>query len=108
MSTEEKLAEKLRIQKQQEESDLVAAMDTFGITADKSGIDAINPTNKTELNELSEAISKKVNLYKHLEDFPGFLEELVRTVCVHCKFITYIIQIQIVILFSSLDRHSNN
>lgn len=84
MTPEEKLAEKLRVQKIQEEADLIAAMDTFGIT-DKTGIDAINPTNKTELAELSEAISKKVSQYKHLEDFPGFLEELVRTVCVNCK-----------------------
>lgn len=85
MTPEERLAEKLRLQKIQEEADLRAAMDTFGVS-DKSGIDALNPTNKTELTELAEAISKKVNQYKQLEDFPGFLEELVRNVCVSRKF----------------------
>lgn len=85
MTPEERLAEKLRLQKIQEEADLRAAMDTFGVS-DKSGIDGINPTNKTELTELSEAISKKVNQYKQLEDFPGFLEELVRNVCVSRKY----------------------
>ncbi|XP_031617895.1 eukaryotic translation initiation factor 3 subunit J [Contarinia nasturtii] len=82
MTPEEKLAEKLRLQKIQEEADLRAAMDTFGVT-DKSGIDAIQPKNKTELSELADAISKKVSQYKHLVDFPGFLEELVRNVCVN-------------------------
>lgn len=85
MTPEEKLAEKLRLQKVQEESDLRAAMDTFGVVSDKTGIDGMQPTNKTELTELSEAISKKVSQFKHLEDFPGFLEELVRSVCVNCE-----------------------
>lgn len=84
MTPEERLAEKLRLQKIEEEADLRAAMDTFGVS-DKSGIDGLNPTNKVELTELSEAISKKVNQYKQLDDFPGFLEELVRNVCVSRK-----------------------
>lgn len=84
MTPEEKQAEKLRLQKIQEESDLRAAMDTFGVN-DKSGIDGFNPTNKAELTEFSDAISKKVSHFKHLEDFPGFLEELVRNLCVNCK-----------------------
>jgi len=80
MTPEEKLAEKLHIQKIQEESDLRAALDTFGV-AEKTGIDAINPTKRAELTELSDAISKKVNQYTKIDDFPGFLEELVRGVC---------------------------
>lgn len=89
MTPEEKLAEKLRIQKVQEESDLRAAMDTFGIAADKSGIDGIQPTTRAELSELSEAISRKVNLYTKIDDFPGFLEELVRCVCVNCEYFEF-------------------
>jgi len=80
MTPEERLAEKLRIQKIQEESDMRAAMDTFGIVPEKTGIDAINPTNRAELTELCDAISKKVNQYTKIEDFPVFLEELVRGV----------------------------
>lgn len=85
MTPEEKLAEKLQLQKIQEEADLRAAMDTFGVT-DKSGIDGLNPTSKTEFNELADAIGKKVSQYKHLDDFGGFLEELIRNVCSPCKF----------------------
>lgn len=84
MTPEEKLAEKLRIEKIQKEADLRAAMDTFGIT-DKTGIDALQPTTKSELTELADAISKKVSQCKHLGDFPGFLEELVRNVCANCE-----------------------
>lgn len=84
MTPEEKLAEKLRIQKIQEESDLRAAMDTFGVV-DKSSIDVFHPTTRSELMELGDAISKKVNLYTKVDDFPGFLEELVRNVCVNCE-----------------------
>lgn len=84
MTPEEKLAEKLRLQKIQEEADLHAAMDTFGIT-DKSGIDALQPKNKTELTELADAISKKVSQFKHLADFTSFLEDLVRNVCANRK-----------------------
>lgn len=85
MTPEEKLAEKLRLQKIQEEADLRAAMDTFGVT-DKTGIDALQPKNKAELTELADAISRKVSQYKLLADFPGFLEELVRNVCANCKY----------------------
>lgn len=89
MTTEEKLAEKLRLQKIQEEADLRAAMDTFGVSADKTGLDGFNPTNKIELTEFSDALSKKISQFKHLDDYPGFLEELVRNLCVSCKYKIY-------------------
>lgn len=86
MTPEEQLAEKLRLQKIQEEADLRAAMDTFGVTADKSGLDGFNPTNKSELAEFTDALSKKISQFKHLDDYPSFLEELVRNLCVTCKY----------------------
>lgn len=84
MTPEEKLAEKLRLQKIQEESDLRAAMETFGVT-EKLGIDTAQPKTKAELTELADSISKRVSQFKHLADFPGFLEELVRNVCANRK-----------------------
>lgn len=84
MTPEEKLAEKLRLQKIQEEADLHAALDTFGVT---DGIDGSQPKTKAELTELADSISKKVSQFKHLADFPGFLEELVRNVCVNRKYL---------------------
>lgn len=85
MTPEEKLAEKLRLQKIQEEADLLAAMDTFGVKIDKSGLDAFDPTNKAELAEFGDALNKKISQFKHLDDYPGFLEELIRNLCVTCK-----------------------
>lgn len=82
LTPEEKLAEKLRLQKVQEEADLRAAMDTFGVVdKDRCGIDGMNPTNKAELSEFSEALSKKIGQYKQLTDFPQFVEDLVRGIC---------------------------
>lgn len=83
MTPEEKMAEKIRLQKIQEEADLRAAMDTFGVT---EGIDGQQPKNKAELTELADSISKKVSQFKHLADFPGFLEDLVRNVCANREY----------------------
>lgn len=82
MTPEEKLAEKLRIQKIQEEADLRVAMDTFGVVERTgNGIDGLHPTNRAGLTELADAINQKVTLYKDLDDFAGFLEELTRSIC---------------------------
>lgn len=62
-------------------------MDTFGVgDKDRCGIDAMNPTNKAELSEFSEALSKKIGQYKQLTDFPQFVEELVRGICSNCTY----------------------
>lgn len=87
MTPEEKLAEKLRLQKIQEEADLRVAMDTFGVVERTgSGIDGLHPTNRAGLTELADAINQKVTQYKDLEDFPGFLEELTRSICSTRKY----------------------
>lgn len=85
---EEILAEKLRLQKVQEEADLLAAMDTFGISVrDRlTGIDAMNPTTKDEFNEFSDALSKKIGQYKISDEFVGFVEKLVQDICVNCMY----------------------
>jgi len=84
LTPEQKLAEKLQLQKIQEEADLRAAMDTFGVAEkDRCGIDLMNPTNKAELSEFCEALSKKVGQYKQLPDFPQFVEDLVRGLCIN-------------------------
>lgn len=83
LSPEQKLAEKLRQQKLQEESDLRLAMETFGVSEGVAGrLDSFHPTNKAEFTEFAELLSKKINLYKSKEEFPGFVEELFRSVVV--------------------------
>ncbi|KAL0820141.1 hypothetical protein ABMA28_006075 [Loxostege sticticalis] len=83
LTPEEKLAEKLRQQKLQEESDLRLAMETFGVTGDAVGkLDSFHPTTKEEFTEFSEMLSRKINIYKAREEFPPFVDELVRSILV--------------------------
>lgn len=77
MTPEQKLAEKLRIQKLQEESDLKNAMETFGVTSLAGGIDGMHPTKTEEFIELADAINKKLSNYKNNPEYPAFLEDLV-------------------------------
>uniref|UniRef100_A0A1L8DSP8 Eukaryotic translation initiation factor 3 subunit J n=1 Tax=Nyssomyia neivai TaxID=330878 RepID=A0A1L8DSP8_9DIPT len=86
MTPEEQLAEKLRIEKAQKESDLKNAQDLLGVGGERlvgEGIDAMVPTNKAEFTELADAISRKVATFKAKEEFPVFVEDLVRNLCVH-------------------------
>lgn len=77
LTPEQKLAEKLRIQKLQEESDLKNAMDTFGVSSLASGIDGMHPTSKEDFIELADAITKKLSNYKNDPEYSNFLEDLV-------------------------------
>ncbi|XP_063699101.1 eukaryotic translation initiation factor 3 subunit J [Culicoides brevitarsis] len=83
MTPEQRLAEKARIQKLQEENDLKLALETFGLTdaGATGGIDARNPQTVEEFTELADAISKKVLQFKLRDEFPNFAEELVRNIC---------------------------
>lgn len=85
MTAEEKLAEKLRLQKIQEESDLKSALDTFGVTSIGGGLDAFNPQSKEEFKEFGATLSWKVAQYRESPHFPQFIEDLVRSLCVNCK-----------------------
>ncbi|XP_063221431.1 LOW QUALITY PROTEIN: eukaryotic translation initiation factor 3 subunit J [Bacillus rossius redtenbacheri] len=85
LTPEEIAAEKLRQQKLQEESDLLIAKETFGVTIDPNatGIDAMNPITKEEFDEFQDALSKKFWLYTKSPHFPGFAEEFIRNICVN-------------------------
>lgn len=86
MTPEQKLAEKLRLQKIQQEEDLKTALDTFGVTESPSGLDGMHPTNKAEFSEFAQALCKKILNYSKSDEFPGFVEEFVRNICVNCKY----------------------
>ncbi|KAH8299873.1 hypothetical protein KR044_007110 [Drosophila immigrans] len=83
LTPEEKLAEKLRLQKIQEESDLKSALETFGVTSIGGGLDALNPESKEEFKEFGASISWKVAQYRESPHFPLFVEDLVRSLCVN-------------------------
>lgn len=83
LTPEQKLAEKLRAQKLQEESDLRLAMETFGVTEANIGkIDGFQPSTKAEFTEFADLLTKKICLYKAREEFPTFIDEFIRNIVV--------------------------
>lgn len=90
MSDEDKLAEKLRLQRVQEEADLQLALETFGVTDKdlvKGGvIDGAQPSNKEELDAFKNELVKKITQFKLVDGFAGFVEELVQGICVTCEY----------------------
>lgn len=89
MTPEERTAEKLRLQKLQEAADLKLAMDSLGISGDptsvEGSIDGMVPTNKAEFTQLAQLISNRVCLFKEKDEFPAFIEELVKNISLHCE-----------------------
>ncbi|XP_071795141.1 eukaryotic translation initiation factor 3 subunit J-A-like [Asterias amurensis] len=75
LSPEEQIAEKLRQQKLQEESDLQLARETFGVSADdnSSRLDSINPTTEEEFQELGKLLQEKL---QPLEKSPHYVDML--------------------------------
>lgn len=90
MTPEERTAEKLRLQQLQEAADLKLAMETLGITADgtsvEGSIDGMVPTNKAEFVQLAQLISNRVGLFREKDEFPNFVEELVKNISLHCEW----------------------
>ncbi|VVC93662.1 eukaryotic translation initiation factor 3 subunit J [Leptidea sinapis] len=83
LTPEQKLAEKLRQQKLQEESDLRLALETFGISETGTGkLDSFNPSTKEEFTEFADLLGKKINIYKGREEFPGFVDDVVKNIVV--------------------------
>lgn len=75
--------------KRQKESDLNIALETtFGDTketTDSSGLN-FNASTKEELDELAESLSKKLQPLSKSTEYPAFAENLVRDLCVTCKY----------------------
>jgi len=77
-----KLEEKLRLQKLQEENDLKLAADMLGLGVSSGGvIDGMNPTTKEEFENLTKAITDKVNNFDSSELYQDFVEDLVKNLC---------------------------
>lgn len=72
--------ERLRRQK---ESDLKLALETTFSTGDSLGD---LPTNKEELQEFGDNLSKKLLLMSKNAEFVAFTENLVRNICAGCEF----------------------
>lgn len=82
LTPEEKMAEKLRQQRLQEEADLQVTKETFGVIETSSdSIDALNPSTQEEFNLLQEAILKKLQPLATSVHYPTFVEDLTRNIC---------------------------
>ncbi|KAL7302494.1 eukaryotic translation initiation factor 3 subunit J [Trichogramma pretiosum] len=82
LTPEERRAEMLRRQKLQEEADLRLAMETFGVTDNVSGIDAMMPTNAEEFKEFGDALMNKINQFNKHADYTLFAEELIKNISI--------------------------
>nr|XP_005300734.1 eukaryotic translation initiation factor 3 subunit J isoform X1 [Chrysemys picta bellii] len=81
LTPEEQLADKLRLKKLQEESDLELAKETFGVN-NTCGIDAMNPSSKDDFTEFGRLLKEKITQYEKSLHYASFLEALVRDVCI--------------------------
>ncbi|KAM8973686.1 eukaryotic translation initiation factor 3 subunit J isoform 4-T4 [Pelodytes ibericus] len=83
LSAEEQLAEKLRLKKLQEDSDLELAKEAFGeCVTGVTGIDAIKPSSREDFAEFEKLLKEKITQYEKSLYYAGFLESLIRDVCI--------------------------
>uniref|UniRef100_A0A8C0TEM2 Eukaryotic translation initiation factor 3 subunit J n=2 Tax=Canis lupus familiaris TaxID=9615 RepID=A0A8C0TEM2_CANLF len=82
LTPEELLADKLRLKKLQEESDLELAKETFGVNNTVYGIDAMNPSSRDDFTEFGKLLKDKITQYEKSLYYASFLEALVRDVCI--------------------------
>ncbi|XP_051979006.1 eukaryotic translation initiation factor 3 subunit J-A-like isoform X2 [Xyrauchen texanus] len=79
---EEELAERLRVKKLQEDSDLELAKETFGVVSNNiTGIDAMSPSSKEDFTEFERLLREKMNPYEKSIHYSSFLESLFRDLC---------------------------
>ncbi|XP_051975732.1 eukaryotic translation initiation factor 3 subunit J-A isoform X2 [Xyrauchen texanus] len=82
LTPEEELAEKLRVKKLQEDSDLELAKEAFGLVSNNvTGIDAMSPSSKEDFTEFERLLREKISPYEKSIHYSSFLESLFRDLC---------------------------
>ncbi|XP_050955851.1 LOW QUALITY PROTEIN: eukaryotic translation initiation factor 3 subunit J-A [Labeo rohita] len=82
LTPEEELAEKLRVKKLQEDSDLELAKEAFGVVSNNvTGIDAMSPSTKDDFTEFERLLKEKISSYEKSIHYSSFLETLFRDLC---------------------------
>ncbi|KAF4090912.1 hypothetical protein AMELA_G00031020 [Ameiurus melas] len=86
LTPEEQAAEKLRVQKLQEESDLALAREAFGVdtttTNSASGIEAMCPSTKEDFVAFEKLLRDKITPFEKSVHYSNFLESLFRELCI--------------------------
>ncbi|XP_077442565.1 eukaryotic translation initiation factor 3 subunit J-B [Stigmatopora argus] len=79
LSPEEQLAQKLNVQKLQEDADLELAKDAFGVgSTSLVGIDAMCPSSKEEFTEFEKLLKEKISQFEKSVHYSNFLDSLFR------------------------------
>ncbi|KAL7833699.1 hypothetical protein AOLI_G00286590 [Acnodon oligacanthus] len=87
LTLEEQAAEKLRLQKLQEESDLALAREAFGVdttvtTNSASGIEAMCPSTNDDFVAFAKLLKDKISQFEKSVHYSSFLESLFRELCI--------------------------
>jgi len=90
LTPEELMAEKLRVMKLQEESDMELAKDAFGVSTTTttstsnsvSGIDAMCPSSREDFTELEKLLKEKLTQFEKSVHYSSFLDSLFRELCI--------------------------
>ncbi|XP_072527259.1 eukaryotic translation initiation factor 3 subunit J-B [Salminus brasiliensis] len=86
LTPEEEAAEKLRLQKLQEESDMALAREAFGVesavTNSASGIEAMHPSTKDDFVVFEKLLKDKISQFENSVHYSSFLESLFRELCI--------------------------
>ncbi|XP_037603231.1 eukaryotic translation initiation factor 3 subunit J-B isoform X1 [Sebastes umbrosus] len=85
LTHEEQQAEKLRVQKLQEDADLELANDAFGVSSTSNsvtGIDAMCPSSKDDFTEFEKLLKEKISQFEKSDHYSSFLDSLFRELCI--------------------------
>ncbi|XP_076012068.1 eukaryotic translation initiation factor 3 subunit J-B [Genypterus blacodes] len=85
VTPEDQAAEKLRVQKLQEEADLELAKDAFGdssTTNSVTGLDGMCPSSKEDFTEFEKVLKEKFSQFEKSVHYSSFLESLFRELCI--------------------------
>lgn len=77
---EAKMAEKARLQKMEENANLMLAKDMMGLKM--GSIDAMIPVDKEDFNQFEKALTEKITMYSNSTHYPDFMATLVKNLSV--------------------------
>lgn len=83
LTSEEILAEKLRVQKLEDSSNLQLARDICGLKENK--IDSLVPETKEDFDHFGKAISEKIQTFASSEHYSDLIENITKDICVDLK-----------------------